>query len=216
MTRQKVYTFQLVTKGRTHGISSVFLDRQSYTAVKDFLTSVVPSKKKAPRKPGEGIQYCFHLPYSGSGAIYDANDEILWRTKSMHPTKPYKLPPRFIPLPDFAVYQSDGKERFRFKTERRLPRVRFVMLENGQPICMIRQRALLFTKYTLDFVNGPKWTVHVPLFTVNFRGESETGAKVRLRLWQHTQWYALIDESADSPQLVAALAFIHRERLRHG
>jgi hypothetical protein len=52
------------------------------------------------------------------------------------------------------------------------------------------------------------------LFTVYFRGWSETGEAIRARLWTHNVWYVAVDIKADSPQLMAALAFIHRERLR--
>jgi hypothetical protein len=54
----------------------------------------------------------------------------------------------------------------------------------------------------------------MPLFTVSFEGWSEAGEKIRVRIRTHNIWYVLIDTNVDSPQLAAALAFIHRERLR--
>ena len=54
----------------------------------------------------------------------------------------------------------------------------------------------------------------MPLFTVYFKGWSETGGKVFVRVETHNTWFLQIDEGRDSPQLLAALAFIHRERLR--
>jgi hypothetical protein len=56
--------------------------------------------------------------------------------------------------------------------------------------------------------------MQILLFTVSFGGWSEAGEKIRVRIRTHNIWYVLIDTNVDSPQLVAALAFIHRERLR--
>ena len=80
--------------------------------------------------------------------------------------------------------------------------------------CTIRQRSLLRNKFTLNFTNGRKWVFRMPLFTARFGGVSETGEKIRVGVRTHTIWYVSIDANAGSPQLVAALAFIHRERLR--
>jgi len=117
-------------------------------------------------------------------------------------------------LPDFVVYDKTDKEFVRVKRERSFSAAQFVMLEDGMPVCGIRQRSILLNKYRLDFTGQSKWTFHMPLFSVNFRGKSETGAQIQVRLRTHNIWYVLIDSDADSPRLVVALAFIHRERLR--
>ena len=88
------------------------------------------------------------------------------------------------------------------------------MLENGLPICTINQRSILRNKFTLNFTNGRKWVFKMPLFTVNFRGCSEAGEKIRVRFRSHNIWHVLIDTKADGAQLAVALAFIHRARLR--
>jgi hypothetical protein len=217
-TRSGTCTFSLRAKGQTSDVlSNFFADIDSYRAVRDFLRSHVESNKKSrpkrERQPGEGIPYGFQCNHDGNGTIYklDANPdgEVLWHVKTLGSS-------RFLRVPDFGVYEIDGRERFRIHLEHRLPKARFVMVENGRTIGTIQQRTFLFTKYTLDFVNGPKWTVRIPLFTVCFRAESNVGAKVKIRLLQHPTWLVLIDDNADSPELVAALAFLHRERRRHG
>ncbi len=88
------------------------------------------------------------------------------------------------------------------------------MLENNLPIGPINQRSFLRNKFTLNFTNGQKWIFRMPLFTARFNGLSETGEKIRVGVRTHNIWYVSIDAHAASPQLVAALAFIHRERLR--
>jgi uncharacterized protein (DUF2344 family) len=88
------------------------------------------------------------------------------------------------------------------------------MVHEGRPVCTIRQRSLLRNHFALDFTNGQKWRFRMPLFTAVFRGVSETGEAVRVRVRTHNLWYVFVEPKADTPQLVAALAFIHRERLR--
>jgi len=117
-------------------------------------------------------------------------------------------------LPDFVVCDKADRELFRLKLERKWSLAQFVMVENGLPICTIKQRSILRNKFTLDFANGQKWAFRMPLFTANFAGLSETGDRIHVRVRTHNIWYVLIDPKVDNPQLVAALAFIHRERLR--
>lgn len=209
---------KLRTPVRTFEILSTFLpDMTGYVAVRGFVNALVQQRAKAhpvPRQAGEGTRYCFQCTYTGSGAVFNAGGALLWRVKTRHEGERFAYPYGFFQLPDFVISDTAGQEVFRVRRERRLPRAQFVMVENGRLVCTLRQQSLLLNKYTLDFAGGPQWTFHMPLFTVNFNGVSETGATVRARLWTHNIWYVEIDSAADRPQLVAALAFIHRERLR--
>jgi len=165
-------------------------------------------------QPGDPMKYGFQCTYEGSGAIYEADKkEPLWQFAGQEGRRE-RYPYGFFRLPDFVVYDPDKRERFRCKRVRRLPRARFVMTENGQPICTISQRSILLNRYRLDFASGERWTFHMPMFTIYFKGWSETGGKVFVRIETHNTWFLQIDEGRDSPQLLAALAFIHRERLR--
>jgi hypothetical protein len=205
-------TFYLRTKERTFEINSILLPNMaSYVAIRDFITSrVAPKEKIVP--PIEAGKYCFRCSYEGTGEIYDSNGGILWCFKTLHkrPHYPYGL----FRLPDFVVYDKAEKEIFRIKLERKWALAQFAMLENGSPVCIINQRSILRNKFTLNFSNGQKWVFKMPLFTVSFGGWSEEGEKIRVRIRTHNIWYVLIDTNVDSPQLAAALAFIHRERLR--
>ncbi len=53
-------------------------------------------------------------------------------------------------------------------------------------------------------------------FTLWFHGTTKTGGRVRVLRWHHRVWLVRLDSSIDTFHLVAAIAFIHRERLRHG
>ncbi|EEF60711.1 hypothetical protein [Pedosphaera parvula] len=204
--------FHLRTKDRTTEILSILLPNMtSYVAVRDFVNSRVRAKEKKVQ-PIEDGKYCFRCSYEGDGEIYNSNGEIIWRFKTLHARPHY--PYGFFRLPDFVVHDNAGKELFRIKLERKWALAEFEMLENGLPVSTIRQRSILRNKFTLDFVNGHKWVFRMPLFTVSFGGLSETGEAIRVRLHSHNVWYVLIDPKADNPQLVVALAFIHRERLR--
>jgi hypothetical protein len=210
--RGRMTTFYLRTKERTFEINSILLPNMAcYVAIRDFITSrVAPKEKIVP--PIEAGKYCFRCSYEGIGEIYDSNGGILWRFKTLHkrPHYPYGL----FRLPDFVVYDKAEKEIFRIKLERKWALAQFAMLENESPICIINQRSILRNKFTLNFRNGQKWVFKMPLFTVSFGGLSEAGEKIRVRIRTHNIWYVLIDTNVDSPQLAAALAFIHRERLR--
>jgi hypothetical protein len=210
--RGRMTTFYLRTKERTFEINSILLpDIASYVAIRDFITSrVAPKEKIVP--PIEAGKYCFRCSYEGIGEIYDSNGGILWHFKTLHkrPHYPYGL----FRLPDFVVYDKAEKEIFRIKLERKWALAQFTMLENGSPVCIINQRSILRNKFTLNFRNGQKWVFKMPLFTVSFGGWSKAGEKIRVRIRTHNIWYVLIDTNVDSPQLAAALAFIHRERLR--
>lgn len=186
-------------------------DMASYVAVRDFVKSHFTQKEKTIQ-PIEAGKYCFKCSYEGNGEIYNSNGEILWRFKTLHKRPHY--PYGFFRLPDFVIYDKTDKEIFRIKLEHKLALAQFVMLENGLPICTINQRSILRNKLTLNFANGQKWIFRMPLFTVRFGGLSETGEKILVGVRTHNIWYVSIDANIDSPQLVAALAFIHRERLR--
>jgi hypothetical protein len=193
-------------------ITSVLLPNMaSYAAVRDFLNSRVTPKEPTARTSEAG-RYCFKCSYEGNGEIYDSNGELLWRVKTLHgrPHYPYGL----FRLPDFVVQDKADNDLFRIELERKWPLLQFVMTKNGLPVCTIRQRSILRNRYSLDFSNGQRWGFHMPLFTVIFKGSAETGEKIRVRLWSHNVWHVQMDTKADSAQLVTALAFIHRERLR--
>jgi hypothetical protein len=148
------------------------------------------------------------------GGIYNSNAELLWRLKTLHFRKPH-YPYGVIRIPDFVISDKDDKEIFRIKPERRwMPMARFVMTRDGVTICTIRLRNVVRTKYTLEFTNGEKWQFRMPLFSTNFGGTSEKGEKIRTRFRSHNNWLMSFEPQHDRPELVCAIAFLHRERLR--
>jgi hypothetical protein len=206
-------TLTLQVKGRKFEVlSMMFPDLASYVAVRDFVKSRVAPEEKTPR-PVEAGKYGFRCSYEGNGEIYNSTGEVIWHFKTLHsrPHYPYGL----FRLPDFVVYDKAEKELFRIKLKRRWSLGYFELVQNGSTACTIRQRSFLRNKFTLDFANGQNWVFRMPLFSVKFSGLSDNGGKIRVLVGaSHNIWYALIDEKFDESKLVAALAFIHRERLR--
>jgi hypothetical protein len=88
------------------------------------------------------------------------------------------------------------------------------MVESGSPVCTIQQKSILQNQYVIEFNGGYRWFFQMPMFTVFYKGVSENGAEVRVRMERHDTWYVQIPSNSDNLRLVAALAFIHRERQR--
>lgn len=161
----------------------------------------------------EHEDYCFQSTFDGDGEIYDRANEIVWRFKS----KGLKRRPAnqgMFRSPVFAVYDAGERELLTINRDRMLPLARFIVVENGLPVCTIRQRSILFTKYTLEFDGGSRWNIHMPMFTVFFRGVSETGAKVLVRVRTRREWYVRISAGFDNLFMMASLAFIIRKKVQ--
>lgn len=161
-------------------------------------------------------EYCSQCTFDGNGEIYNRDSKILWRFKTQHRhNRALFSCAVFQFLPDFAFYDVVGQKLLEIKCEQRYPLTRFVMLVNGMTVCTIRQQSILLkNKYTLEFNSGLKWNFHMPLFSVFYKGISETGAEIRVRLLRHDTWHVQIAPSLNNLHLIAGLALIHRERQR--
>lgn len=209
--RMKVLKLQ--TQERLFEINSTLLpDNETFDLIRTFLKSrVAPApEEKKPKVPGAYVSRC---AYEGMGEIYDSNGELLWRTKTLHFHKPH-YPYGLFRIPDFVVCDKDEKEIFRIKAERNWIFPHFTMIRDGSPFCSIQSRSPLRNKHTLAFSNGEKWVFRMPLFTMHFKGVSESGGRISVRVRTHNIWQILINPESDRPELAAAIAFIHRERLR--
>jgi len=159
--------------------------------------------------------YRFDSSWEGDGQIYDGENKPLWRYKSLG-RKSNSSFYGLLWLPIFVIQDLNGHELLSFKRIKRFPFAVFEIKAGDRLIGTIRQRAFLFTNYLLEFESGLRCTFSMPLFTVWFRGTTETGGRILVRLWQHRIWLVRLDSKINDFYLVAAIAFIHRERLRHG
>ena len=208
----RMSVLRLRTRERTFEINSILLpSRTDFYAVRDFVNARVQPKER-PAPLAEAGKYCIHCAYEGKGEIYNSIGQVVWRFKTLHrrPHYPYGI----FRLPDFVVLDPAEKEVFRIKLERRWSLGQFALNENGRRIGTLRQRSFLRNKFTLHFASGQQWVFRLPLFSVRFGGVSGTGENIRMRVQGHKVWWVIMDPAMDTPPLVAAVAFIHREHLR--
>ncbi len=213
---QRVAWFQIGTREGSFRIYRAMLsDRATYQNIRDFIQSRVSpaAKESEATKPAEPGKFGFVCSYEGIGSVFTSNGAPLWRFKTLHAGKPH-YPYGLFRIPDFVVYDLADRELYRFKLVRKLALSKFVMLENGATICTITLRSFLRNKYTLDFADGRKWLFRIPLFGVRISCQSETGDKILAHYRGHNVWQVQLEPPVDDPRLVAALAFLHRERLR--
>ena len=170
----------------------------------------------AATQPDEYNDYCFNSSWEGDGQISDGENKPLWRYESVGGNWFRSSVYGFFYLPVFVVQDLKGRELLTFKRIKRFPFSVFEVTEGNRLVGTIRQRSFLFTKYSLEFENGLRCTFRMPLFTVWFGGTTETGEQILVRMWHHRVWFLRLDSSINNFHLVAAIAFIHRERLRHG
>ena len=180
------------------------------------LRRVLISEKRNGNSPDDCKDYRLDSSWEGDGQILDGANKLLWRYKSVGGNIFRSSVYGFLCLPPFVVQDLEGRELLVFKRIRRFPLSVFEVKEGNHVVGTIRKQSLLFTKYLLEFESGLRCTFYMPRFAVWFHGITETGGRVLVRLWHHRVWYVRLDSSIDSFHLVAAIALIHRERLRHG
>lgn len=155
------------------------------------------------------FSYCIDSNRDGNATIYDREGHVLWRSTAPFPNRHLFL---FGSSPDLAFYDDAEHEALVVRSERGGPLPRYMMIAGGMVVCTIRGRSLLPNRFTLDFTDGPRWTFHMPPFAVFYRGTSETGAEVRVRLVRYDRWYVQAAADCDSLPMLAALAVIQRHR----
>lgn len=117
---------------------------------------------------------------------------------------------------DFVVEDADGQVKLVIRRAAFVPPV-FQMMDRDNVIGRIRMISPLRNKYIIDIDRVNSWTFHMPLFTVRFRGDSDTGRDVWVAVGSsEMEWSILIRPGINDRQLVAALAFIHNERWHYG
>lgn len=165
-------------------------------------------------KAFEGKRYGITSTWYGEGEVfsYDENRTVLkFRNERTPDSELYGL----IWLPKFLVLNNEGVEMLQFQRVRRLIRSEFEIRDTGNRVGTVVQRNLFCTGYELRLLNGEVWDFRLPLFATGFFGSSAAGGKLLFWLKSHRQWQLVICSGHDSEQLLASLAFLHRERLRH-
>lgn len=124
----------------------------------------------------ETHEYGFLCTFDGNGGIYNRNNELLWSFRTLYQKSRQAFPCRiFRLLPDFVLCDASEQELLMIRCERRYPLPYFVMLDHGYPVCTIKQVSVLQKRYVIEFDGGYKWVFQIPLFTVFYKGVSESG-----------------------------------------
>jgi hypothetical protein len=165
--------------------------------------------------PADFKDYRFDATWEGDGRISDSENKPLWRYQSVG-RKSRGSFYGFFRLPVFVVQDLEGRELLSFTRIKGFPSAIYQINEGDRLIGTIQLRGFLSNKFFLEFASGLRCSFHMPLFTVLFKGSSETGGQILVRLWQHRVWFVRLDSIINNFHLVAAMAFIHRERLRRG
>jgi len=186
-----------------------------------------PSWARA-RPPLRGNRYstAFTSWFDGDGVIlsyeegHEEGREVFRSRNAPQPNSLMQWLPRplygLARLPEFIVCDPDGKEVVRIRRTRRFPRATFEVRDGKTLRATIVRRHPLFSSYDICLTGGPDWRFKLPMFTVDFFGESSRGGRLLAWLHTHRQWYMVVATNHNSPYLIHALAFIHRERLRVG
>lgn len=145
-----------------------------------------------------------------SGAVLNVDGAVMWRYR----TEPKRHMWSFLNLlrkPDFIVCDLQGREVVRIRRTSRVP-PRFDIVRQGQIVGQIAARSVLRTRYTVALSTGTTWLFYMPLYTVAYWGLCSTGSKFWVGLDSRRCWRLLFEDDHVGPELLSAMAFIHREQ----
>ncbi len=117
--------------------------------------------------------------------------------------------------PGMHVLDAAGNEIGRIRTEG-IPGFRYVMRRSGEVVWTLSVRSLVRTRHRLELAQGDTWTFETPLFTwMNVRGTTAGGPKL-LGYYRSSKrlWLLWLEPGRATPDLLAAVAFMHRQWAR--
>ena len=161
----------------------------------------------------DGAKYFCQIDRIGrsrTGKIYDEQKVLRWRY-DVSDNPPGRRPGNPYNKPQFIFADADGAAESVIRRVSFLPSS-FEIRDKDTVVGRIRLRSLLRIKYVIEIDQAGSWTFRLPLFTVRFRGDSQTGTDIWVILGPtKTEWSILIRPGITNRHLVAALAFIHNE-----
>lgn len=176
------------------------------------------------REQAEGTKYILALPdhpnirRNGRGEVHQFQEDLdegklcgYWRVQRWPRTE---VDEGIRPWRTVFIYNTpEGDEVLRIRRSAWFPST-FDMHRNGETLGKIRLQSLFRNRYHIQFQHGPAWAFYMPLFTVCFSCESDAGGRVWGSLGRsELEWMVLIAAGFDDVQLVAALAFLHHQRM---
>jgi hypothetical protein len=167
------------------------------------------------KTPFDGKRYGLACGWEGDGEAFSYDEDRVILKFANEPTVHSQVY-GFIRLPQFVVYNQSNAQKLQFQRSRRFFPQKFEIRSGEQSIGQITQHYVVGTGYEISFTNQIKWNLSLPLFTNVFFGSSSEGGRLLFWYNHHRLWEVVVDPAHNSISLIASLAFLHRERLRHG
>ena len=125
-----------------------------------------------------------------------------------------RLEPRSLASPQVRVLDADGREQGIIRSEGLVPCVRYAMHRNGELVWKLSVRSIVRKRHVLELANGDPWTFDTPFFWwQNLTGTALGAQRLFGGLVVPTKkvWAMWIEPGRDSFDLLAAVAFLHRQ-----
>jgi hypothetical protein len=124
-----------------------------------------------------------------------------------------RLEPRFRYSPRVRVLDAGGQEMGIIRPEGLAPGVRYAMRRDGELLWTLSVRSIVRKRHVLELAHGDSWTFDTPFFWwQHLTGTTVGGPRLLGGLgpvgWIWMMW---IEPGRDSFDLLAAVAFMHRQ-----
>jgi hypothetical protein len=124
-----------------------------------------------------------------------------------------RLEPRFRYSPRLRIHDAGGRAEGTIDSEGMVPGVRYAMRRNGQLVWMLSVRSLVRKRHALEPAHGDSWTFDTPFFwwqhlTGTALGVPRVLGGLGPGWWI---WTMSIEPGRDTIELLAAVAFMHRQ-----
>jgi len=111
------------------------------------------------------------------------------------------------------VLDTDQKERGTIRSDGLMPLGRHVMCQGTEVLWGLSVRSVVRKRHTLCPVVGDQWTFNTPFFWWQQLSGSVSGTPRLLGTVGPTKrlWFMMIEAGRDTPDVLAAVAFMHRK-----
>jgi hypothetical protein len=145
-------------------------------------------------------------------SVFDANgrDEVSNESPGM---LCLHLEPRRRFSARMRVLDASGGEKGIIRTEGLVPGVRYSMRRNGDLVWMLSVRSILRKRHDLKLANGDSWTFDTPFFWWQNLTGTALGVPRLVGSYGPVAWIwdIRIEPGRDTLDLLAAVAFMHRQ-----
>jgi hypothetical protein len=125
-----------------------------------------------------------------------------------------RLEPRFRASALVRVVGAGGRDEGIIRSEGLVPGLRYAMRRNGEPVWSLSVRSIVRNRHALKLANGDSWMFETPFFWwQNLTGTAFGSPRVLggLVLPTTTVWAMWIEPGRDTIDILAAVAFMHRQ-----